>query len=189
MIDFNYKTNQLVVLLTLAASAVGWLVTGAFLSGLSIGVGVFLTWALAREIDPKHDYSALLAAGFSLINLFYYESVQLLVLGWLLLVLRMVNSLCGKPVTVFDMFSVLGLAFRIGWMGVSVVMLLLIFLRATFNETATDLVVVLLAQSAAASFYQYFEMRDKKLYLISGIMASIGVILGFASLLSSYGVY
>ena len=73
MIDFNYKTNQLVVLLTLAASAVGWLVTGAFLSGLSIGVGVFLTWALAREIDPKHDYSALLAAGFSLINLFYYE--------------------------------------------------------------------------------------------------------------------
>ena len=80
-------------------------------------------------------------------------------------------------------------AFRIGWMGVSVVMILLIFLRATFNETATDLVVVLLAQSAAASFYQYFEMRDKKLYLISGIMASIGVILGFASLLSSYGVY
>lgn len=63
------------------------------------------------------------------------------------------------------------------------------FLRATFNETATDLVVVLLAQSAAASFYQYFEMRDKKLYLIIGIMASIGVILGFASLLSSYGVY
>lgn len=109
MIDSNYKTNQLIVLLTLAATAVGWLVTGAFLSGLSIGVGVFLTWALAREIDPKHDYSALLAAGFALINLFYYESVSLLILGWLLLVLRMVNGLCGKAVTVFDMLLVLGL--------------------------------------------------------------------------------
>ena len=80
-------------------------------------------------------------------------------------------------------------AFRIGWMGVTVVMLILILLRSIFNESAIDIVMILMVQTAAASFYQYSKMRDKKIYLISGIIAIIAIILGFASLLSNYGIY
>ncbi|MGX7108301.1 DUF6442 family protein [Facklamia miroungae] len=80
-------------------------------------------------------------------------------------------------------------AFRIGWISVSVVMLLLIFLRSIFNESATDILIILMAQVAAASFYQYSKMPDKKIYLVGGIVAILAIILSFASLLSSYGVY
>ncbi len=81
--------------------------TGSFSAGLSIGFGVFLTWALAREIDPKHNQSAFLAAALSLITLFFYDTIQLLVMGWLLLLLRLVNGISGKELTVFDLFSML----------------------------------------------------------------------------------
>lgn len=80
-------------------------------------------------------------------------------------------------------------AFRIGRMGVTAVMLLLILLRFIFNESAIDIVIILMAQTAATSFYQYSKMRDKTIYLISGIVALMAVISGFASLLSNYGVY
>lgn len=80
-------------------------------------------------------------------------------------------------------------AFRIGWMGVTAVMLLLLLLRSIINESAIDIVIIFMAQTAAASFYQYSKMRDKKIYLISGIVALIAIILGFATLLSIYGVY
>ena len=109
MIDLKYKTNLIVVILAALVSIAGWIVTGGFISGLYIGGGTFLTWALAREIDPKHEYSALLAAAISLINIFHYESISILIIAWLLLTLRMVNGLCGKPVTIFDMLLVLGL--------------------------------------------------------------------------------
>lgn len=80
-------------------------------------------------------------------------------------------------------------AFRMGWMAVTVIMLLLIAIRAYFNESAIDLIIVLMAQTAASSFYQYHKLPDRKIHLYSGIIAVIAIILGFAALLSSYGVY
>lgn len=109
VIDFNYKTNKIIALLSLVIAIVGWILTGEVFSGLYIGIGVFLTWALSRELDPKRDYSALLAAAFSLLNLFYYENIQLLVIFWILLLMRIVNGITGKERTTFDIFSVLGL--------------------------------------------------------------------------------
>ena len=83
--------------------------TGTVLSGVYVGFGFFLTWALVRELDPNHEYSALLAAAFSLLNLLYYENVQLLVVVWVLLLMRIINGITGKELTTFDIFSVLGL--------------------------------------------------------------------------------
>jgi len=146
MIDTTYKSNQLILVLTLVASALGWLVTGGFLAGLSIGVGVFLTWALTREVDPKHDYSALLAAGFALLNIFYYDSLQLLIIGWLLLILRMVNGLCGKAVTVFDMFLTLGLTTYLSFSNENsiylVVFLLAIYLVSKGRKITRTLIII-----------------------------------------------
>lgn len=107
--DFNYKTNKIIVIMSLLVVIIGWVLTGKILSGLYVGGGVFLAWALSRELDPKHDYSAFVAASFSLLNLFYYENIQFLVIFWILLLMRIVNGITGKELTVFDIFSVLGL--------------------------------------------------------------------------------
>lgn len=108
-IDLSYKTNQLIAGLSLVVAAIGWSLTGKISSGIYIGIGVFLTWAVSRELDPKHEYSAFLSAAFSLLNLFYYETIQLLVIVWLLLLMRIINGITGEELTNFDIFSVLGL--------------------------------------------------------------------------------
>lgn len=80
-------------------------------------------------------------------------------------------------------------AFRVGWIAVTVIMITLIFIRAYFNESAIDLIIVLMAQTAASSFYKYYKLPDRKIHFYSGILAVLAIILGFAALLSSYGVY
>ncbi|RXJ04433.1 hypothetical protein DS745_03340 [Anaerobacillus alkaliphilus] len=80
-------------------------------------------------------------------------------------------------------------AFQIGWLSVTAVILFLIIFRTFNNEFVSDILMILAAQTAAVSFYQYFNMRDRKGYLFTGIMCTIAVFLSFAALLSQYGVY
>lgn len=108
--DFNYRTNQLIAILSVVVAAIGWILIGDVSSGLYVGGGVFLTWSLSRELDPRHAYSAFLAAAFAILNVFYYETIQLLVIFWIILLMRIVNNITGKNQTFFDLFSVLGLS-------------------------------------------------------------------------------
>jgi|SRR5699024_738314 len=80
-------------------------------------------------------------------------------------------------------------SFRIGWIGVTVTMLVLIGFRFYFNESAQDILMILMAQTSAASFYQYKHINNKRIYLFAGIVSLIAVFLAFAGLLSAYGVY
>jgi len=80
-------------------------------------------------------------------------------------------------------------AFHIGWLSVTVVMLFLIIFRSFYNESASDIIIILMAQTAAVSFYQYFNIRDKKGYLFTGIISTIAVFLSLVALLHQYGVY
>ncbi|WP_130859482.1 DUF6442 family protein [Gracilibacillus phocaeensis] len=80
-------------------------------------------------------------------------------------------------------------AFYIGWLSVSAIIILLIIFRYLYNEPTSDILMILMAQLTAASFYQYFHMRNKKLYLFTGILCTIAFFLNFAALLSQYGVY
>ena len=145
-IDFNYKTNMIILISSLLVASIGWILTGQFLSGIYIGGGVFLTWALSREIDPNHAYSAFLAAGFSLINLFYYESIQLLVIFWILLLMRMVSGITGKELTLFDIFSVLGLTIYMTINNKNSIYLIVFVLAMAFIiKTKEKIVVALIA--------------------------------------------
>ncbi len=80
-------------------------------------------------------------------------------------------------------------AFHAGWIGVTAVMIFLIIWRSIHNESASDILMILMAQIGAASFYQYTKMSEKKTYLMGGIFSIIGLGLALASLLSQYGVY
>ncbi|MFO8069193.1 MAG: hypothetical protein R6U02_04285 [Alkalibacterium sp.] len=153
-IDFSYKTNQIIALLALFTAAIGWLLTGEVSAGIYIGAGVFLTWALSREIDPKHDYSAFIAAAFSLLNLIYYENIQLLVILWMLLLMRMVNGITGKELTIFDIYSVLGLTVYLSLNAENSVYLLIFLLAMTFiTKTRKKASVVLIASGIGLAFF------------------------------------
>lgn len=80
-------------------------------------------------------------------------------------------------------------SFNVGWIATTVVILALMLMRISFNELFIDYILILSTHSAAASFYQYYKMPEKKVYLITGILFSIAFIIGFISLLSSYGIY
>ncbi len=80
-------------------------------------------------------------------------------------------------------------AFHAGWIGVTAVMLFLIIWRGIHNESASDILMILMAQIAAASFYQYTKMPEKKMYLWGGVLSILGLGLALAGLLSQYGVY
>lgn len=108
-IDFNYTTNKIILGLAIIVAAIGYFITGDIKSGLYIGGGTFLTWALAREVDPKNEYSAFYCGAMSLINLFFYKNIQLMVIFWIILLLRLVNGISGKRPTLLDLFSTLGL--------------------------------------------------------------------------------
>lgn len=109
-IDLNYTTNRIIVIISLLVAGTGYLITKDMRSSLYLGGGTFLTWALAREVDPKHEYSAFLCAAISLINIFYYKNIELLIIFWILLLIRIVSAITGKKITIVDVLSVVGLS-------------------------------------------------------------------------------
>ncbi|WP_414839709.1 hypothetical protein [Carnobacterium sp. TMP28] len=154
--DFSYRTNQLIAILSVVVAAIGWILIGDISSGLYVGGGVFLTWSLSRDLDPKHAYSAFLAAAFAILNVFYYETIQLLVIFWIILLIRIVNNITGKSQTFFDLFSVLGLS---------------IYLSFT-NENSLYLLVYLLAMALILVDKQ----KSKKVLFVSGISLGLFII-------------
>ncbi len=108
-IDFSYQTNKIISALALLFIALGWFASKDIMVGVNIGGAVFLTWALARELDPKYAYSAFLSVAFSLVYLLNYQSVQFLLIFWIILVMRLLSGICGKKTTLVDILSVFGL--------------------------------------------------------------------------------
>ncbi len=107
-VDFSYKTNLAVSILTLLIIIPGALIQGSFIGGLLIGAGFFLTWALTREIDPLHDFSAFFAGAFFLIGIIFFEGLDLALLFWVLLSLRFISGICGKKPTFLDLIVIFG---------------------------------------------------------------------------------
>jgi hypothetical protein len=117
-VDFRYKTNKAIALITLAvilvAAAIRIASGGAILDdlfwGLKAELAVFLTWALGRELDPDHDLSAFVAVIFSVVALGLFGLPSVGLLFWLLLISRTVNRTTGAPASVLDSCITLALA-------------------------------------------------------------------------------
>lgn len=78
--------------------------------GLNLGLGLFLGWAIGREIDPDHPISALAAAALSLIAMLLWGLPALGAGYWLLVVSRMVTRSTGLPPTISDSLILLGVS-------------------------------------------------------------------------------
>jgi hypothetical protein len=116
-IYWNYHTNQLIVLLTVALGIVFGILSlmngnglgEAAVDGFWAAAATITAWVLAREVDPDHDYSAFvgaIAAPF-LIG----QSFGLFAMAILILFARLVNRSVGPKATLWDS---IGLAVLLG---------------------------------------------------------------------------
>lgn len=127
-IDIKYPTNQIILGATLILSIIAYFTTGKFSLAIQMGVSLFLTWALVREIDCKREYAAILAAFLTLINLFIPFKVGLGTLFLMILLLRFVNQITGKKKTVLDFIAIMGLAFYVSFSSQNSIYIFLVFL-------------------------------------------------------------
>lgn len=120
-LDNEYKTNRFIgyiILITIGAAFIYQILSDTIWVdsiwwSLGAGLTVFLSWALAREFDPDHDYAAFVAAGLSVIALVLFGLPDFLVLFWFLLAGRIINRTTGLPARVQDSIIVLLIA---GWL-------------------------------------------------------------------------
>ena len=109
-LDPTYPPNKILLLLlpALFFISIGW----SLLLGKNIPQSiifsiiqillVFLCWAIAREIDPDHDYAAF----FGLALLFHplvLGQGNILILFWFIIALRLLNQTTGKQNTTTDL--------------------------------------------------------------------------------------
>jgi hypothetical protein len=80
------------------------------LKGLGTAASVFLTWALAREIDPDNDSAAFVGAGIILPGILYFGLPSFLAGLLILLSSRVLNRTVGPDPTIFDCGMIIGLA-------------------------------------------------------------------------------
>lgn len=114
-IDFSYFTNRLIAVLSLVVFGL-WtileIVSGSSIFssvsfGVQVGLVLFLSWAIAREVDPDHPFSAFLAGFLGLIVLISWGEINLSYMFWVVLALRILNQCVGLPLTLFDAVSFL----------------------------------------------------------------------------------
>jgi hypothetical protein len=123
-LDLNYLTNKAIALLSgivFIAITFFWIIVGReFLDsawwGFIASLAVFLSWAIARELDPDYDLSAFVTTGLSLIGIIVFGLPKISMLFWILLVARMVNRTTGLPVKRLDSLFLLVLA---GWLTIN----------------------------------------------------------------------
>jgi hypothetical protein len=110
-LDPNYPTNIAIVVLSiivlLLTGSIALLGGADFLSAaldaLRSSVIFFMGWAITREYDPDHPYSAFLAAIAMLITFLLGYKGNLLFLAFLGLMLRYINRSTGIPATIVDL--------------------------------------------------------------------------------------
>lgn len=122
-IDPRHPTNLAILVLTLivagAAAGITFINGASLLPALAIGarlsVTFFLGWAIAREYDPDHPYSAFAAALATLVAYLLGYTTSLLFLAFLLLMLRYINRSTGEAATFVDLSAGLILTAWLSW--------------------------------------------------------------------------
>lgn len=117
-IDPRYPSNRLMIIgAALAGLTVALAVSlGADLKSgpVAAAVGVFLAWAMARELDPDHAVSATVAMPISFALVLVVGPPALLVTFGVLLGLRIAAGTVGTPLRPFDLATIVGLSAAMG---------------------------------------------------------------------------
>ncbi len=123
--DLSLTFNRVILLLSAAGGAIGlalglfgapelWPAFGRAVVGF---VTPFAAAALAKELDPDHPLSAVLAAALALPTIWVAPAESLLPLLWLLLLLRFINRSTGLAPRATDALALLLLSGGLAWLG------------------------------------------------------------------------
>ena len=153
-VDPRYPSNRLVIAGALIAGVATAL---ANLFGLDTGlgpfsaaVGVFLAWAIARELDPDYSVSAAVAMPASLVLLLAIGPASLLVSMGVLLGVRLVAGTVGAPLRPLDIIGVVGLAAFLGTNPIGVVGLGAMVIGIVVDEPRRNRAFLITASAGAA---------------------------------------
>lgn len=122
-LDMNYPTNWAIAVLVgivmMVFFVVQWMNAMPLLSALAwsvqAGIGVFLAWAIGRELDPDHDLSAFVSAALMVALLWRFPLPNLLMLFWLMLLIRLLNRSVGLTPMWMDLVGIFALAAWLCW--------------------------------------------------------------------------
>ena len=109
-IDQEFFPNVAIVVVTIITIASGTVfkvitdenISFSLIFGFLLGVNVFLTWALSREIDPDNDFSAFVQMPITIWGMLYFEIPNLFLMLLALMSLRTLNRTTGLKSTWFD---------------------------------------------------------------------------------------
>jgi hypothetical protein len=124
-IDPSFNTNLIIVSISIAGmlalfllEALGGGALGASLwSGIRFGITLFAAWALAREIDPDHDYAAFVGVVVAVPAHFIIGTTGLLGCYALLSVFRMLNRVVGLRIKLIEALLLAAFMLFIAWNG------------------------------------------------------------------------
>jgi len=117
-LDFNYKTNKAIVIITTINIIIGILLstitqlepTMVIIQGLSFGITFFASWAITREIDPDNPLSAFIGLIPLFLILIFLPEINIIILFWLLISLRIINRTTGLPARIVDSTILFGIS-------------------------------------------------------------------------------
>ncbi|MFW2339967.1 MAG: hypothetical protein ACN4GK_07945 [Acidimicrobiia bacterium] len=118
-LDPRLPSHRTAFMISAAAGAVAWGFAGPDWSdglgaGFTAGVGAFLAWAIARELDPDRPRSAAISGIFAGAAIILVGGVLLLPTTVVLVTARVLHRSTGLPPTVFDLIALPAVAFVSG---------------------------------------------------------------------------
>ncbi|MGA9534236.1 MAG: hypothetical protein WBR18_16075 [Anaerolineales bacterium] len=123
-IDLRLAPHRAIMLASIASffggGLVAWLALGlsggqALLRGIAAGSAVFLTWVIARELDPDQQGSAFVGLPLSAVVVIWTGGPDWLALFWVVTCLRIVNRSTGLEARPLDTILLIGLGLVTGW--------------------------------------------------------------------------
>lgn len=155
VVDPRYPSNRLALAGAVLAAAVAAV---ALLLGADLGFGplgaamaVFLSWAIARELDPDHPASAAFAMPAAFVLLLAAGEASLLVSAAVLLATRITAGTVGTDLRPLDVLVLIGLSGLLGSQSIGVVGLALI-VAALFITDRSAVRSAAIAVAAVAAF-------------------------------------
>ncbi len=117
-IDPRLPSHRKALLISIASGALALAVNldtkGALGYAFNAGVGSFLGWAVARELDPDRPNSAALSGIFAGATIAFFGEALLLPVTLALVTSRVLHRSTGLPPTLFDVLALVGVAYAGG---------------------------------------------------------------------------
>ncbi|GEM04238.1 hypothetical protein HMI01_12260 [Halolactibacillus miurensis] len=133
-VSLTYRTNQIILSLSLIYGIICYILTTDIAQSAVAAGSLFVSWALVREIDCRREYAAFVAVGiYMILQLLFPFHISLGLIFLMILLMRAINQITGKPLSVIDFLSVIGLSGYLTYTTKSSVYLMLVILMLLVN--------------------------------------------------------